>query len=161
MCGYRLLMECSRAQPLIWSSLFICLRLQGHVYSANPNLGHVAREDYMNPSKWDGWLKFLKYFDLWGQENDRILETLRLVVVKTWGLPCAVHQAWGTAPVGGCLLSSPLRQAAQASRRRRGCRAQTARAGSGLPKQGPFSLGPSHPFGFLSMGCAFGGKTES
>lgn len=72
----------------------------------------------MNPSKWDGWLKFLKYFDLWGQKNDRILETIRLVVVKTRGLPCAVRQAWGAAPGGGCLLSSPLRQAAQASHRR-------------------------------------------
>lgn len=42
VCGYRLLMECYRAQPLIWSSLFVCLGLQGRVYSANPDLGHVA-----------------------------------------------------------------------------------------------------------------------
>lgn len=39
----------------------------------------------MNPSKWEAWLKFLKYFDLRGWENDRILESVRPVVVRVVG----------------------------------------------------------------------------
>lgn len=36
----------------------------------------------MIPSKWKGLLKFLEYFDLWGWENNRMLESVGLVVVR-------------------------------------------------------------------------------
>lgn len=54
-------------QPLSWSSLF-CLWLQDHVDLQTLTGIMWPGEDYMNPSKWEAWLKFLKYFDLRGRK---------------------------------------------------------------------------------------------
>ena len=152
-------MECSGAPALeLVLSVFICLWLQDHVYSANPNWGQVAREEYMTPSKWEAWLKFLKYFDLWGWENDRILESVRPVVVRVVGTAACCVPGPGR---NSCVWTSqhPGPTGKLLEMRRAG---SDARAGGGSLKQGSFGMDPSHPFGFLSVGCGFGsGKTES
>lgn len=106
----------------------------------------------MNPSKWEGWLKSLKYFDLWGQQNDRIRESIGLVVVRRHG-DCPVLRARPTALSLRVGVSGAVRAEAVGLR--------PHGLGVELQAQGPLSLGPSHPFGFPSMGCGFGGKTES
>lgn len=112
----------------------------------------------MNPSKWEAWLKFLKYFDLRGWENDRILESVRPVVVRVVGTAACCVPGPGRNSCGW--TSQPPRPHRQAAGDEVGGLRRTGWGGS--LKQGSFGLDPSHPFGFLSVGCGFGGgKTES
>lgn len=77
---------------------------------------------------------------------------------ELWGLLRAACQARDATPVGGH-LSHPGLTGKLLEMRWAG---SDARAGGGSLKQGSFGLDPSHPFGFLSVGCGFGGgKTES
>ena len=88
----------------------------------------------MNPSKWEAWLKFLKYFDLRGWENDRILESVRPVVVRVVGTAACCVPGPGRNSCGW--TSQPPRPHRQA-------------AGTPLPLNPslqPFPLLQSHPY---------------
>lgn len=99
----------------------------------------------MNPSKWEAWLKFLKYFDLRGRENDRILESVRPVVVRVVGTAACCVPGLGCNSCGQTSQPPGLRGELLEMRRV----GSDARAGGGSLKQGSFSLDPAHPLGFF------------
>ena len=99
----------------------------------------------MNLSKWEAWLKFLKYFDLRGWENDRILESARPEVGRVVGAAACCVPGLGRSACGWTsqhpgLTGEPLEI------RRAG---SDTRAGGGSLGQGSFSLDASAPLGFF------------
>lgn len=108
------------------------------------------------------WLKFPKYFDLRGQENDRIPEHGGLMAVRRHGERCVPGPGSGLAVT--CLLGSPSPRGLadeQSELRLWCCPSPGAQAGAGTAKPGLFPSGCPLPSVFLSVGCGFSGETES
>lgn len=90
-------------------------------------------------------MKFLKYFDLWGWENDRILESVRPVVVRVVGTAACCVPGLGRSSCG-CTSQHPGLTGELLEIRRAG---SDTRAGGGSLEQGSFSLDASIPLGFF------------
>lgn len=99
----------------------------------------------MNLSKWEAWLKFLKYFDLRGWENDRIPESARPVVGRVVGAAACCVPGLGRSACGWTSQHPGLTGELLEIRRA----GSDIQAGGGSLGQGSFSLDASTPLGFF------------